>query len=394
MTEERISVEYIPIAEIQSYSKNPRRNEKSIPIVMKSISQYGFLVPIILDKNNVIVAGHTRIESAKRLGMTEVPVIWADNLTDEQIRGFRIMDNKSIEYSDWNYDLLKDEIIDLSKLNYPLDLTGLSENEISKFIQTEEDDFEEPKEAKYKIEKGEIWQLGRHRIMCGDCTNKADVGALMQSLKANMILTDPPYNVDYSSKNDFLNKIDKGNRNQTPIENDNIIDFKKLIVDFLKVIPYENKNTVYLFTSGKEIANVINAFSEAGLYYSQDLKWIKNNHVLGRLDYNPKSENIIYGWMGKHEFYGDFQTDVLNFDKPLVSKEHPTMKPINLLSELIRHGSRQNEIVYDGFLGSGSTLIACEQTNRTCYGMEIDPFYCSVIIERFEKLTKQQAVKL
>jgi DNA modification methylase len=179
-----------------------------------------------------------------------------------------------------------------------------------------------------------------------------------------------------------------------PRKNDKAVDIVALVCDFLSIIPLADFNTVYVFTSGKSIAEMILAFKDSECYYSQDLKWIKNNHVLGRLDYNTKSENIIYGWKGKHEFYGGFQTDVLFFDKPNNSDLHPTMKPIELLKTLLTHGSRENENVYDGFGGSGSTLIACEQTKRKCFMMELDPKYCSVIIERWENLTKQKAVKL
>jgi site-specific DNA-methyltransferase (adenine-specific) len=393
---EKLSVDYIPVSEIVPYEKNPRKNDKAVDIVTKSIKEFGFNVPILLDKNNVIIAGHTRLKAAMKLGMNEVPVIWLEDLTEEQAKAFRIMDNKSIEYATWDIDLLKGEFAELKDKGFDLDLTGFNEVELNRLMPNdfEEGELPNPEVPKYSIQRGNIYQLGNHRLMCGDSTIREDVDKLMNNAQANMILIDPPYGVNYSEKNTFLNSISPGNRNQTPIENDSNVDIRALICDFLNLSKLTDYNTIYIFSRGKNIANMIYAFQDADCYYSQDLKWIKNNHVLGRLDYNPKSENILYGWKGKHEFYGGFQTDVLFFDKPLISKEHPTMKPVDLLSTLITHGSRENGIVYDGFGGSGSTLIACERSNRKCFMMEIDPKYCSVIIERWEKLTGKTAVKM
>jgi site-specific DNA-methyltransferase (adenine-specific) len=389
-----VKVEEIPLSEIIPYEKNPRHNEKAVDVVAKSIKEFGFKVPIILDAHNVIIAGHTRLKAAIKLGLQTAPVLWADDLTPEQVKAFRIMDNKTHEYSTWDFDKLKLELGDLKEFGMA-ELSGFSEAELNKLIPQEfaNEILPDSTKPKYEIQTGEIWQLGNHKLMCGDCTTEG-VNKLFGEKVINMILSDPPYGVDYSAKNEFLNSIAKGNRNQTPIEGDKDVEIRVLISDFLKKAKLAEQNTIYIFTSGKNIASVIYGFEDANCHYSQDLKWIKNNHVLGRLDYNPKSENILYGWKGKHEFYGGFQTDVLFFDKPNNSDLHPTMKPINLLSELLKHGSRENGIVYDGFGGSGSTLIACEQTNRICFMMEIDPKYCSVIIERWENLTGKKAEKI
>ena len=384
----------IPLVEIIPYSKNPRKNDKAVDLVVKSIKEFGFINPIILDKNNEIIAGHTRYKAAVKLGLIEVPVIWADTLSEEQVRAYRILDNKSSEIAEWDFELLKGEFHALEGTDC-FEFTGFSSDEISKIWdkEIEEDDFNIPKEPKYKVNLGEIYELGEHRLMCGDCTKEEFTNKLFNNQKINQILIDPPYGVDYSEKNKFLNSIGRGNRIQTPIENDKNVDIKQLVGEALIKVPLTEENTIYVFSRGKHIADMIYSFKENGFYYSQDLKWIKNNHVLGRLDYNPKSENIIYGWKGKHKFYGGFQTDILNFDRPTSSKEHPTMKPIKLLCELLKHGSQENAKIYDGFGGSGSTLIACEQTNRKCFMMELDPFYCSVIIERFEKLTGKTGIK-
>lgn len=249
-----------------------------------------------------------------------------------------------------------------------------------------------PKNPKSKL--GDVYLLGKHKIVCGDCTNSDQTKKLFGDLKPNQIVTDPPYGIDYSSKNEFLNKADKGNQNQTPIINDNIKDYREFFRNFLKIISMEIPNTIYIFMGNNHLHNLRIAFEEAGFTWSQYLLWIKNNHVLGRNDYYAKHEHILYGWKGKHKFYGPHDTTVLSYNKPHSSDLHPTMKPLELVARLIKDGSQENFIVYDPFLGSGSTLIACEQTGRICYGMEIDPAYVDVIIQRWENFTKQKAKKL
>jgi len=383
-----------PIENLKEWKNNPRKNDKAVDKLSELISNYGFINPIVIDQNGIIRAGHTRIKATRKMGLTNVPVMIVKFKDESEAIGYAISDNKSSEWANWDNDLLKQDL-EVLKINLDLKFSGFSESELSKIMGSEEiEEKEIIRENKFNVQIGDIWQLGSHKIMCGNSLNQEEVIKLCAETKVNMVLTDPPYNVDYSEKNKFLNSISPGNRNQTPIENDKIEDFKLFLETYFKNISFADYNTVYMFIGEKELANAINAIKDAGLYYSQDLKWVKNNHVLGRLDYNPKSENILYGWKGKHEFYGGFQTDVLFFDKPIKSLEHPTMKPVELLIELLKHGSRENGIVYDGFLGSGSTLIACEKTDRICYGLEIDPIYCSVIIERFENLTGKKAIKV
>jgi len=209
-----------------------------------------------------------------------------------------------------------------------------------------------------------------------------------------MVFSDPPYGVDYSEKNTFLNSISPGNRIQTPIENDNIEDYVKFFTGFLQILPLKEENSIYLTISGQKLLELLQSARASDIKMSQLLVWVKNNHVLGRQDYSNKHEMIFYGWKGKHKFYGQFDTTVWNFDKPLSSSLHPTMKPIELIKKALINSSQEGMNVYDGFGGSGSTLIACEQTKRKCFMMEIDPFYCSVIIERWETLTQQKAIKL
>lgn len=389
-----MEIENIPINDIVPYEKNPRKNDKAVDIVAKSIKEYGFLVPIILDDKNVIVAGHTRLKAAIKLDMIDVPCIYAENLTEAQIKAFRIMDNKSIEYSDWDLDLLKDELNELKELGIDLDLTGFSEIELNKLIKTDnEDDFEIPKEPKYKIEKGEIYQLGNHRLMCGDCTIKENVDKLMNGNKAEMLLTDAPYNVAYSSRglnNDFKE-----------IENDNLSegDFKKFLLSWAKIVPLKDNSSIYLYhgDTGMNAKNFYELFQEMGWVRSTTIIWVKNVASMGWQNYRNQHETISYGWVKNKPYFIDdrSQTSIWEIDRDSLNKyEHPTQKPIALNKKAIINSSKEGEIVLDLFGGSGSTLIACEQTNRKCLMMEIDPFYCSVIIERWEKLTGKKAVKL
>jgi len=210
-----------------------------------------------------------------------------------------------------------------------------------------------------------------------------------------MVLTDPPYGVDYSAKNEFLNKLDKGNCVQKDIENDNITDYLQFFTDMFESIKtvINDYNTLYVFMSGAELHNLRIALEKTEGKWSDYLVWVKNNHVLGRKDYNAKLEFCMYGWFNHHKFYGEFNTNVLEFDKPLKNDLHPTMKPIPLLAKLIQDGTKENMNVLDLFGGSGSTLIACEQTQRNCYMMELDPEYCQVIINRWEEYTGQRAVQ-
>jgi DNA modification methylase len=209
------------------------------------------------------------------------------------------------------------------------------------------------------------------------------------------MITDPPYGVDYSGKNEFLNKFDKGNHIQKPINNDAITDYRKFFSAFMGLAPLAEYNTVYIFMSNKELHSLRLALDDCGYSWGDYLVWVKNNHVLGRKDYNAKHEFIVYGWKGKHKFYGEASaTTVLEYNRPLRSELHPTMKPVELVCKLISDGTPAKGKIYDPFGGSGSTLIAAEQLNRTCYMMELDPGYCDVIINRWEQFTGDKAVRL
>jgi DNA modification methylase len=223
--------------------------------------------------------------------------------------------------------------------------------------------------------------------MCGDSRDGGDVAALFAGSGADMLLTDPPYGVSYADKNEMLNQYEKGTRIQRPIANDDLDDYERFFGEFLDLVPLRDTNTAYIFMSGRELHPLVLAMQGAGYYASQVLVWAKNNHVLGRQDYSPKHEFIVYGWRGRHRFYGPFRTSVLEYDRPRQSDLHPTMKPVELLKQLIRDGSPPQALVYDPFLGSGSTLIAAEATGRRCYGMELEPVYAWTAVRRWSEFT-------
>lgn len=372
----------------------------------KSMIQFGRLKYIVVDQNNVLIDGEHRLEVEKAIGTKEVQVIKVE-IKDEIDR--KII-RETLNQLHGEYDKQKQSnelalIFENQRLDELAELLAKPKEDLEKLITRynpeikfarEEDESKLPSmfDQPAFVKKGEIWQLGRHFLLCGDCTQKDNVTKLMQENKADLVFTDPPYGVNYADKNKFLNSIGKSNRIEAPIENDAIKDYYEFYKSFLELLPVSEYNSIYVTIAGMQLSHLFNAFKDLHLYFSQLLVWVKNNHVLGRTDYANRHELIFYGWKGKHKFYGDFDTTVWEIDKPLSNDLHPTMKPLELIQHAIKNSSRENDIVYDPFLGSGSTLIACEQTNRICYGMEIDEHYCSVIIKRWEEYTGQKAVKL
>ena len=396
------------LTDLKPYANNPRHNAKAVPAVKESILKFGFKVPIVIDKNNIIVCGHTRFYASKEIGLETVPCIVADDLTDEQINAFRLVDNRVSEFADWNFDKLAEELSDLQDFDFePFafdDLMAgleLDYNLNQKDEETIEDDYDAEPPVETNIKYGDVYQLGSHRLMCGDSTKEEAVEKLMNGEKADLFLTDPPYNVDYSAKNTLLNKFDNGKRIQKNIENDkkNSNEFYEFLVTAFKNAYNVLKNGAcfYVFYPNAEYTNFHNALNNSLLNVHQYLVWCKNNHVLGMNDYQYKHEPIFYGWKeGKHSWFSNrSQTTVLNFDRPLKNDLHPTMKPISLLSYLIQNNTNYEfKNVLDLFGGSGSTLMACEQLNRKCYMMELDEHYVQVIIDRWEKFTGKKAEKI
>jgi len=383
--------------ELIPYINNPRNNKNAVDKVASSIKEFGFKVPIIIDRDNVIVTGHTRLLAAQKLGIGEVPCISADDLTPAQIKAFRIADNKVSEFSEWDDEMLKVEFEGLGELDFALNLTGFDDDEIGELLgldengNVQEDDFDVVLPEEPKSQLGDIYQLGRHRLMCGDSTDKETVERLMNDCHVDLFITDPPYNVDYEGKT----------KDSLKIQNDSMADevFREFLVDAFAAADNVMKQgaAFYIWHADSEGYNFRGACYDTNWKVRQCLIWNKSCLVMGRQDYQWKHEPCLYGWKpgASHLWASDrTQTTVLNFDKPSRNKEHPTMKPIALFDYQIQNNTKSEDIILDIFAGSGTTIMACEQNGRSAYCMELDPKYVDVIIDRWEKFTGEKAVKI
>lgn len=427
-----MQIEDIRLEELIPYENNPRDNGPAVEAVAASISEFGFKVPIVIDSNNVIVAGHTRLLAAKRLGLETVPAIRADDLTEEQVRAFRLADNKTAELADWDMGKLEEELAALADVD--MSAFGFDMPESLAQVEEPEDDPEEmTQEIEEPITKpGDIWQLGEHRLMCGDSTDPEALKKLMDGSRADMVFTDPPYGVSIGSKNEMLNTVQPSGRCTENIENDTLPSdelYKILVKAFSNL--RENgaaEHCSYYVSSpqGGELGLMMMMMKDAGLPVRHMLIWVKNSATfsLGRLDYDYRHEPIFYTWGKKHNFFGGYNTTVIDDttviekmnkkqlvelcrklmfpkddsviyeDKPRKCDLHPTMKPVKLVAKLILNSSQRGDSVADIFGGSGTTLMACEQLGRKCFMMELDPKYCDVIVQRWEKLTGEKAVRI
>lgn len=422
-----MQIQEILLADLREYENNPRNNDGAVQAVTESIKEFGFKVPIVIDRDNVIVAGHTRYKAAQRLGLETVPCIIADDLTPEQVKAFRLADNKTGELAEWDLPALEIELAELSEMSLDFDMSDfgfdLSENEEPQEIV--EDDVPEVDEENEPICKlGDIWQLGKHRLLCGDCTDVSAVERLMNNELADMVLTDPPYNMGY---------MGAGNKNKSNYKHDKILndkmsndDFERFLTDVYSNLFIAMKDGASFYVFYKELGKgvFITALEKGGLTFKQELVWVKNQIVLGGSKYQNMYEPCLYGCKGERienwyagrrersviesidlmnefelrstiiELLETLETDVVRENKTLKNDLHPTMKPIKLLARFINNSSKKDDIVLDLFGGSGSTLIACEQTGRRCYTMELDPKYCDVIIKRWENFTGETAIKI
>lgn len=381
-----MKIENVSISEIKPYDRNAKKHdEKQIKNVMESIKQFGFAQPVVIDKNNVLIIGHCRYEASKRLKLKEIPTVRMDELSQEQVDKLRLLDNKLNE-SEWDMDLLIDDIPELDFDGFDIDWglpDILDDTEI-----TEVDVPDVPEEP--TVKRGEVWQLGAHRLMCGDATDINDIEKLVGGDKIDLYITDPPYNVDYTGKT----------KDSLKIKNDKQDDdsFRQFLVSAFNSAKSVMKAgaSYYIWHADSEGYNFRGACKDIGWQVRECLIWSKNSMVLGRQDYQWQHEPCLYGWNeGSHAWYSDRkQTTILKFDRPSRSKEHPTMKPIALFDYLIKNSSKQGDNILDNFAGSGTTIMACEQNNRNAYCMELDPKYCDVIIKRWENYTGNKAVLL
>ena len=376
----------LPIDELIPYANNARTHSKEqITKIRSSLREFGFVNPVLIDKDKNIIAGHGRCEAAKAEGIKEVPCVMVEHLTEAQKKAYIIADNKLALDAGWNDEILAVELESLKDLNFDVELTGFNAAEIDDLFsnihdkEVSDDDFDVDAalEEETITKQGDLWLLGRHRLVCGDSTKAETYEKLMDGKKANLIVSDLPYNVDYEGT-------------AGKIKNDNMGD-KEFYEFLLKAYQnmYENivdGGAAYIFHADRETVNFRTALKDAGFFCHQTCIWVKNSPVLGRSDYLYAHEPILYAWKptAGHKYYADRkQRTVWNFDRPTKSKLHPTMKPLQLLAYPIKNSSLTNSIVLDPFGGSGSTLISCEQLDRICYMAELDEAFVAVILKRF-----------
>ena len=393
-----MNIQKIKIESLKPAEYNPRKDlkpeDEEYQKIKKSITEFGYVAPVIVNSNMTVIGGHQRLKVLKELGYTEVECVVV-NLDQKKEKALNIALNKIS--GDWDNDKLEELLAELKQTDIDMDITGFSFDEVDEILKditgSKEDDFDLDQaldEIEEPISKrGDVWILGKNRLMCGDSTQKEDVIHLMNSQEADMLLTDPPYNVDYEGKTSEALKIENDNMSETEFYNFLLDSFKNMF-DSIKY-----GGSAYVFHADTEGLNFRNAFKSCGFKLAQCLVWVKNTFVMGRQDYQWRHEPILYGWKpGAGHYFVDNrkQSTVLEFDKPSRNAEHPTMKPIDLLVYLIKNSSKENDLILDLFGGSGSTLIAAEQTQRRCYTMELDPKYCDVIIKRWENLTGEKAI--
>lgn len=377
-------MQLVPITKLVPYVNNARTHSpEQINKLRSSLREFGFINPVIIDRDFGVIAGHGRILAAKEEGITEVPCVFADHLTEAQKKAYIIADNRMAMDAGWDEELLRVEIEALQAEAFDLSLTGFDEKELSDLFKDDADVQEDDFDVDAELEKptfsksGDVWTLGRHRLVCGDSTKAETFETLMQGRKANLVVTDPPYNVNYEGT-------------AGKIKNDNLVDekFYQFLFDAFSNIEkvMADDASIYVFHADTEGLNFRKAFSDAGFYLSGCCIWKKPSLVLGRSPYQWQHEPCLYGWKknGKHQWYADRkQTTIWEFEKTKKNTDHPTMKPIPLLAYPIQNSSMSNTLILDPFGGSGSTLIACEQTDRSCYTIELDEKYCDVIVKRY-----------
>lgn len=380
-------MEMVSTNKLIPYVNNARTHSaEQVNKLRSSLREFGFVNPVIVDKDYGIIAGHGRVLAAKEEGIDEVPCVLVDYLTEAQKKAYIIADNRFAQDAGWDEELLRIEIESLQGEDFDISLTGFEADEIAdlfkdgndKEVQDDDYDLSAALEKAAFVEKGDVWTVGRHRLMCGDATSADDVSKLMDGRKANLILTDPPYGVSFQSSDGLS------------IQNDSIRgeDFYQFLLSAMQNMAsvLENGGAAYVFHADTEGLNFRKAFVDAGFHLAGCCIWVKNSLVLGRSDYQWQHEPVLYGFLqnGKHPWYSDRkQTTIWNFDKPKRNKNHPTSKPLDLLAYPISNSTQANAIVIDTFGGSGSTLMACEQSNRICCTMELDEKYASVILRRY-----------
>lgn len=390
----------VPVDSLIPYARNARtHSEEQIAQIAASIREFGWTNPILTDGDKGVIAGHGRLAAARKLELTEVPVIELGHLSPEQKKAYILADNRIALNSGWDEELLKLELQELQGVDFDLDLLGFGDDEIERLLNGDqagggltEDDAIPEAPVDPVSRPGDLWILGSHRLLCGDSTMLSDVEKLMGNELADMAFTDPPYNVDYGN-----NAKDKMRGKDRRILNDALGDgFYQFLYDACLNLQVVTKGACYVCMSSSELHTLQKAWIDAGGKWSTFIIWAKNTFTLGRSDYQRQYEPILYGWkQGVDHFWcGDRdQSDIWNYNKPRVNDLHPTMKPVELVERAIKNSSKSRDIVLDLFGGSGTTLIACEKTGRQARLMELDPKFVDVIVKRWEEYTGLQAVR-
>ena len=379
----------VNISVIKPNEENPRFiTDQKFKKLVKSIKEFPQMLevrPLVVDENFMVLGGNMRLKALKSAGVFEVPIQQVKGWTDEQKKEFIIKDN--LGYGEWDWDIVANDW-DIQKLkDWGMDLPDFPDPE----IDAEEDDYDEDLDYNNIIISGDVIEIGNHRLICGDATNNLHYDKLFDNKKSDLVITDPPYNVDYTGKTKDALKI-----KNDKMSNDNFFNF---LLDFYTLTKQNLKKggSIYVWHADSEGHNFRKAFVDSGLLLKQCLIWVKNSMVMGRQDYHWQHEPCLYGWNdgNSHNWYADRkQTTILNFDRPNRNDVHPTMKPIKLISYQIKNSSKKNDVVFDPFLGSGTTMVASHQLERICYGMELDPKYCEVIIDRMKKLDPNIEIKV
>jgi DNA modification methylase len=430
-----MQIEMWPITDIRPYTNNPRINDPAVDAVAASLREFGFRQPLVVDEQGVIVVGHARYKAALQLGLEKVPVHVATGLTPEQIRAYRIADNKTADLSDWNYELLPIELAELKHCDFDLGLLGFDPDELARLLDPgvqdglcDPDEVPAPPDAAI-TRPGDLWLLGEHRLLCGDAGSTTDVDRLLEGATIHLVHTDPPYNVRVEPRSnnaivtglssfpgtthhqglDLARHPEKARPTDTklrpkdrPLANDFVsaAEFDRLLQAWFGnlarvLVP---GRAFYCWGGYSNIGNYPHALKAAGLYFSQQIIWVKEHPVLTRKDFLGNHEWCFYGWRegAAHQFFGPNNiTDVWSVKKVNPQQMiHLTEKPVELAVRAIQYSSQVGENVLDLFGGSGSTLIAAEQTGRRCFLMELDPLYADVIVQRFEQFTGRKAERL
>jgi DNA modification methylase len=387
-----------PLNKIIPFSRNARKiPPQAVDKVAASIREFGWRVPIVVDKEGVIICGHTRLLAAQKLELKEAPVHVAEDLTPTQVRAYRLLDNRSHEESGWDVDLLGLELLDLKGMGVDLDLTGFNLEEIDELLSrvdapgglTDPDAVPDVPDVAVSS-SGDLWALDHHRLLCGDATSLASVEQVLAGGLADMVFCDPPFNVDYHGG------PTKQGRSRRSIANDNLgLGFAQFLFDACRNLLDVSKGALYICMSSSEIDTLKKAFTEAGGHWSTFVIWAKNTFTLGRSDYQRQYEPILYGWKEGTDHYwcgARDQGDVWLVNKPVANDLHPTQKPVELVERAIRNSSKSRDTVLDAFGGSGTTLIACEKSGRQACLIELDPTYVDTTIARWQAFTGHEAV--